>query len=362
MTTERSFVFAALAVFVLVSCGPNRHYVEPAASNAAEPLPRLSNYSKTSDRVTIMTWNLENLFDTEDDPKVDDDTFLPLEVKKKMPKHEAKCKKKGTYSWVHQCLEWDWNEYALKLKMQRLSEVIRSVNNGRGPDILVVEEIENFKVLDRLNKDFLKGLGYTSYLQENGDYRGIDVGILTRLKVTNDPYLQKLRSRPGYIMQVALPDGERLNVIGVHFPIAPTPIDERLEMVKYMIDYADARDDEYTLAAGDFNFPKNVEQHYDIINKFIRPFMVPAHLYCKDCVGTFYDSYDRDFSFLDMVLMSKNFFKKKATWTLDVDSVQVYAPLPFQWAIDDTPADFDLPDMSGVSDHWPIVLQIVKTN
>lgn len=358
--TKWIYGFVVISTLAL-GCQKNRYYITDPQS-VEPPLPRLTNYSKSSQRVTVMTWNMENLYDTENDPKKDDDTFLPLEVKNKLPKHKEKCNKKGTYSWIQQCLNWDWNEDMLQLKFQRLAEVLHTVNDGKGPDILVVQEIENFAVLDRLNQEHLKDLGYTTYLLENNDYRGIDVGLLTRLPVTQTPILQSLRARPGLITQVKLPGGQKMNFIGVHFPISPTPIEERLDMLKTLRQFIADRPDELTIAAGDFNFPQAYNEHYSIVKNHVRPYWVPSHLYCKgECPGTSFDSYEREWSFLDMILLSPSFFDTKSSWTLDTDSVHVFNKLPSQIAPDESPADFNLPNPKGVSDHWPLVIQLVKT-
>lgn len=358
-------VLKFLAGFILVlmtACGPSKRilYYDKELQPSNQPTP-LRNYSAASERITVMTWNMENLYDTEDNPKTDDDTFLPLELKQKKPGHESSCHKKGAYSWVQQCLHWDWNESVLERKLEQLSKVILSVENGQGPDILVVQEVENLKVLTLLIDKYLPQTGYKAYLLENNDFRGIDVGLITRLELDQEIELKDLRSRPALSARFKLSDGSFLNLFGVHLPISPTPIEKRVAMIKKLKTFSDEKPNEYSMAIGDFNFPVFEEKAYGVIDK-IKSDWVVSHLYCKDCKGTFYDSYDREFSQLDWILLSPNFFEAQSKWTLDINSIRVHKPLPLQTAIDDSPADFDLPEMTGVSDHWPFIVSLVRTS
>ncbi len=354
---------AAVVGTTLWACGPSKRIVKfrREVPLTGQPTP-LTNYRATSERITIMTWNVENLFDTVDDPLKDDDAYLPLAAKKANPNHESRCKKKGAYSWIQQCLHWDWNQDVLDVKLFHLAQVIRSVNGGLGPDILVVQEVENLHVLEQLITKFLSNMGYTAYLLENNDYRGIDVGLITRLPLLEDIQLKDLRSRPALTTRFELSDKSILNLYGVHLPISPTPIEKRIGMIKKLKEFADAKPGELTIAIGDFNFPKEEEQHFGIIENELKPDWAVSHLYCKDCTGTYHDSYNNDYSQLDYILLSKNFFNKDTAWTMDPKSVRIHKALPLQLDLDDSPADFRFPELTGVSDHFPLLLQIVKTD
>lgn len=105
------------------------------------------------DKICISFWNLENLFDPFDDPENHgDDEFLP----------SAKSQ---------------WDEIKFDKKLSNLSKIIRSMNNGDGPDILGVCEVENRYVLDQLSKRFLSDLNYSIIHYDSKDPRGIDVGL-----------------------------------------------------------------------------------------------------------------------------------------------------------------------------------------
>lgn len=104
--------------------------------------------------VVIGFYNVENLFDTIDDPLKDDDEFVPNSEKK-------------------------WNSEKYKRKLQMLSEVIDRMGGDGYPAILGLCEVENIGVLQDLSKeDQIKKAKYQSVLIEGPDRRGIDVALL----------------------------------------------------------------------------------------------------------------------------------------------------------------------------------------
>lgn len=99
-------------------------------------------------------YNVENLFDTINDPKTNDEEFLPG----------------GRYKW---------NTERYMTKLANLSKVILEMNGGKGPDALGVCEVENKKVLEDLTrKTELKKCKYGIVHFESPDERGIDVALL----------------------------------------------------------------------------------------------------------------------------------------------------------------------------------------
>ncbi|MCX6150241.1 MAG: hypothetical protein NTX22_06940 [Ignavibacteriales bacterium] len=105
-------------------------------------------------------WNLENLFDTEDDPAKNDDEFTPSSEKK-------------------------WDQEKLDKKLSNISKVILSMNDGIGPDILSVEEVEHKALLDTLVKKYTIAKNYKVAYAESPDERGIDVGLIYNSDIFN---------------------------------------------------------------------------------------------------------------------------------------------------------------------------------
>ena len=80
--------------------------------------------------VTLMTFNVENLFDTMDDPEKDDRDYLPL-AQKNNEAHREACAALRFESWRNRCLTTDWNDEVLDRKLSVVAETILQVD-GRG--------------------------------------------------------------------------------------------------------------------------------------------------------------------------------------------------------------------------------------
>ena len=114
------------------------------------------------DLYTIAFYNLENLFDTNNDDNTLDEDFTP-EGKKK------------------------WNAKRYLRKQEKMSSVISQIGlkeSGYQPAIIGLAEVENKKVLeDLLNTGNLKNTDYDMVHFNSSDERGIDVALLYRKSV-----------------------------------------------------------------------------------------------------------------------------------------------------------------------------------
>ena len=111
-------------------------------------------------KVSIMSYNLENLFDTTHDEGKEDYTYLPYLYKQSTQSVLDYCNGLDNDYYRQTCLELDWSENVLNKKIQNLAKVITTYNNGQGADIIVFQEVENINALNLLVKDGLKGKGY----------------------------------------------------------------------------------------------------------------------------------------------------------------------------------------------------------
>ncbi|MFC2104501.1 endonuclease/exonuclease/phosphatase family protein [Bacteroidota bacterium] len=103
---------------------------------------------------TIVFYNVENLFDTINDPSTKDDDYTP-EGKK------------------------NWTNTRYSKKLNDIAKVISSVNKEALPCLIGFAEIENRSVLEDLIKtDYLKDINYKIIHEESSDIRGIDVGLI----------------------------------------------------------------------------------------------------------------------------------------------------------------------------------------
>lgn len=126
-----------------------------------------SAFAQKPKEFTIAFYNVENLYDTINDPAVDDEEFLPNGKNK-----------------------WTGDHYHRKLK--NLARVIDSL--GGGPDILGVCEVENREVLEDLSKEKrLLQRNYQVVHAHSTDRRGIDVALLYRKNVFEFLFQRSIR-------------------------------------------------------------------------------------------------------------------------------------------------------------------------
>lgn len=321
--------------------------------------------------VSIMTFNVENLFDNVDDPGKDDRTYLPLAAKQN-DEHRAACNKIDVARWREQCLDWDWSDELVTRKLALTAQAILQVDGGRGPDILALQEVENIAILNRLRRDYLQAAGYREpILIEGSDLRGIDVAFLTRLPVVGRATLHPLTFPAEFANRVddtrgilqatfKLPDGSLLTGFAAHFPAPFHPTEMRIAAYERLNSLLAALPiDRPVFAAGDFNTTFVENRDKDMLERFARPHWTIAHeLGCgTNCRGTAYYARDDTWSFLDMLLWSPA-RSGAAGWDIQPGSVRIANEFAEQRKADGTPNRFDGVSMSGVSDHWPLLMRI----
>ncbi|PWJ43229.1 endonuclease/exonuclease/phosphatase family protein [Sediminitomix flava] len=117
------------------------------------------NHKATYDIHNIAFYNVENLFDTENDPEKNDEDFLP----------------EGSYAWT----EKRYNQ-----KLIQLAEIISKLGaekTNQPPTVVGIAEVENLKCLQDLIKTApLSDYPYEAILVEGPDKRGVDTGLLYR--------------------------------------------------------------------------------------------------------------------------------------------------------------------------------------
>jgi hypothetical protein len=322
--------------------------------------------------LTIMTFNVENLFDNVDDPGKDDRTYLALAAKQN-EEHRAACATIEVDRWREQCLEWDWNDDIIAKKLGVVAAAILQVGEGRGPDIVALQEIENIGILERLRTEYLGAAGYKpGILIEGDDLRGIDVAFLTRLDLAEPPTLHRIDFSGVEQVRVydtrgileatfVRPDGSLLTGYSVHFPAPFHPTEMREAAYRHLNALrSELPPDRDAFAAGDFNTTVAEDREKDMLGRFARPYWTVAHeVGCRGCKGTSYYAPRDDWSFLDMILWSPAEIRgENATWELRADSVRIANAAPGQVRPDGTPWRFEMPAGSGVSDHWPLIVTI----
>ncbi len=337
-----------------------------------------SGLGESTDQVSIMAYNLENLFDTEFDEGTEDFSFLPLTLKG-TPEHTKACNAMRSPRYRDECLTHDWNDKVVDRKLSRLADAILQVNGGRGPDLLLVSEVENIKILRKLSEEYLKPAAYKHVILIEGfDPRGIDVGMLSRLpqigeaKLHKIPYVGKTEedkvwaSRSRGIIQAdfTLPDGQKLRAFTVHFPNPSNPSYWRGQAIQHINKLKRETPKEYlVVAGGDFNISTSDENNNKFYEKHLGAEWIVSHLVgCEGCRGTNYYHSLRQWSFLDSLLFDPRMKEDGGTanWHLVNRSIRIPNESRYQknpWL---SPARFDENRPTGVSDHWPILAVIQK--
>jgi endonuclease/exonuclease/phosphatase family metal-dependent hydrolase len=357
----RRFLLVAAVLAALAAC---KHDAAGDAQAAAEP--------PATGSVTIMAFNVENLFDNVDDPGKEDRTYLAL-ADKQTAEHKAACAEIEVDRWREQCLDWDWSDDVIDRKLAVVASVILQVGDGRGPDIVALQEVENIGILERLRTEYLAAAGYgPGILIEGDDRRGIDVAFLTRLELAEPPRLHRIDftgvgedrvydTRGILEATFVRPDGTLLTGYSVHFPAPFHPTEMREAAYSALNTLrAGLPSDRDAFAAGDFNTTSREDREKDMLGRFARPYWTVAHeVGCNGCKGTSYYAPRDDWSFLDMILWSPAMKRgENATWVLRAESVRIAAAAPGQLRPDGTPWRFEMPGGAGVSDHLPVVMTI----
>lgn len=156
-------------------------------------------------RHTIMFYNVENLFDTINDPNVNDEEFTPEGVK-----------------------QWNGTKYWKKMaNIERVLYTIAS-ENKEYPDIIGLSEIENRNVLeDIVSTEKLQRANYQIVHYDSPERRGVDVAFLyrpDRFKLEGSEAVRTIiEGRPDFLTRDILTmwgtmEGEPMFLMVAHWP------------------------------------------------------------------------------------------------------------------------------------------------
>ncbi|WP_339753708.1 endonuclease/exonuclease/phosphatase family protein [uncultured Winogradskyella sp.] len=313
----------------------------------------MTNNNHTS--YTVAFYNIENLFDVENDPLTNDDDFLPTSAKR-------------------------WTPKRYKNKLKKLGTVISKIgeeDTESAPTIVGLAEVENKKVLSDLvwSKNLIKE-GYSFVHYDSADERGIDVALLYKsdiFKVENSEvfsvYLQTEFGEQDYTRDILLVQGvlnnEPLHIIVNHWSSRREGEKEtefkRLaasNKVNSIIKTIKKEDPNIKIIVmGDFNDNPNndsialMEKESELYN----PFKTVWSQYKGSL------SYNFQWNLFDQILFSTNFFDTNNS-TLNFDIADVfntkiltqyhgkYKGQPFRTYVGKK-------YKGGYSDHFPVYIQ-----
>ena len=295
----------------------------PSSKASAQPKnisPKTLDFNQQT-TVSVMAYNLENLFDNVSD---NGEKPTPTDV--------------------------------LEKKLAQVAKGILQIR-GVGPDVLFVSEVENLNVLKMLNEKYLKGAGYqTVALIESDDERGIDVGVFSRLSLVGEPVLHKMpfsdvnTTRGILEVTLELVGGKTIKAFANHFPSQSNPVGQRREAAEYLLNLMNKAEADYVIAGGDFNITTKEETEQKIFGGILQNLDITHLKGCEGCLGTY--NYKGRWDFLDAILVrEKN--------VLLGSTVRVPNKASGQLNPDKTPKRFDKVTGSGISDHLPIYVELM---
>ena len=151
--------------------------------------------------INFTWWNLQNFFDTDDDPISKDFDYTP---------------------------ENGWTEEVFKKKKENLATALMKTHSNQGPDLLAVAEIEKDSLLQELIETMgKKNMEVVTDPSGTQDLRGIDVAIAynsEKLEICRDSivsHLVHLRYRTRDILEVVFKikeTGEKFVIFATHWP------------------------------------------------------------------------------------------------------------------------------------------------
>ena len=253
--------------------------------------------------LSIGFWNVENLFDLEDDPDKNDDEFA-LGGRKNV------------------------DEKIYELKIKNSSEVLSDLN----VDILGLCEVENFKVLNDLN-DSYKKRDYEIIHYDSPDSRGIDNALFydkNRFSVISSRAIENKLKNGGTTRDILYVLGEysntRLHIFVNHWPSnyggKEKAIPKRTETAELIIEEIEnilsVEKSAEIILIGDFNENPD-DKNIMILEKFgLTSLMKP--MLGKPKVGTYV--YRGEDSFLDQFIINEH-LKDKEGLSIIEESVYI---------------------------------------
>ena len=316
----------------------------------------LSEVDRTG-KLDVVFYNVENLFDIENDPDTFDDEFTPDSTK-------------------------NWTQERYDKKLKDLAHVLSAVVGDGLPEAFGLCEIENRKVVEDLVKtDSLAVRKYVVVHEDSPDKRGIDVAFVYDSMVMEELYHEKLRYGFAFepetttrdILYVkTLSNKDTLHFFVNHWPSrrggqeASEP--KRLKaatVLRTKIDSILLKDKTAkVIAMGDFNDYPNNSSMTEVMNcepgagQFLTNL---TYSFQENGLGTY--NYKGEWGMLDQFIVSDGLLRSAEGFTTTDTSVHVFKEdwlLYFKEGKEPTPSrTYGGPNYyGGYSDHLPISLTL----
>jgi predicted extracellular nuclease len=317
----------------------------------------LKNSDPNKHIFTVAFYNLENLFDTFDDPDTFDDDFTPEGNRK-------------------------WTIRRYKKKIKRLAKVISTIGDEHTkhpPVILGIAEVETFDVVkDLIQSSSIVDYNYGIVHYDSPDERGIEVAFLYRKKYFE--YIDSKAYPLHFIDDVGNVDhtrdvlcvkgklnGELMYFIVNHWSSRRSGTEEsehkRIKAAKLVqeviTDIETETEDAKIIIMGDFNDNPN--------NKSIKQFLVNESFY--NPMESIYDkgrgslNHKGDWHLFDQIIFSKNFINGHIHSYKNANIYDRYFLKDWYGKYKENPnrTYHGRFYKGGISDHFPIYMSLEKT-
>jgi hypothetical protein len=286
------------------------------------------------DSLTIISYNVENLFDYEHDTLKNDSSFMP----------------DGMHHWTY---------YRYQTKLDRIAQVIVNISRWESAALVGLCEVENARCLHDLCYK-LKRFHYKYIHYESADERGIDVALLydsTKVKVLNSkPLRVPLKddlTRDILYVKALLTTSDTLHTMVCHLPSklgGTTATDWKRKTAKQVIQQQvdsilQLQPNAKIVVMGDMNNdPINDIQHLDNLMISSNRVGKGTHKYqgIWSCLDQFYVSHSlKDIA--QATIFAPNWLLEEDTKYLDYQPKRTYVGFRYH---------------DGYSDHLPVVLKV----
>ena len=287
----------------------------------------------SQDSLTIISYNVENLFDYEHDTLKNDSSFMP----------------DGMHHWTY---------YRYQTKLDRIAQVIVNISGWESAALVGLCEVENARCLCDLCY-ILKRFHYKYIHYESADERGIDVALLydsTKVKILNSkPLHVPLKNdltRDILYVKALLTSSDTLHTMICHLPSklgGTSATDWKRKAAKQVIQQQvdsilQLQPDAKIIVMGDMNSePINDLQHLDNLMISHNRVGKGTHKYqgIWSCLDQFYVSHSlKDIA--QATIFAPNWLLEEDTKYLDYQPKRTYVGFRYH---------------DGYSDHLPVVLR-----
>jgi len=321
---------------------------------------------KTPSALRLAFYNLENLFDTQDDTLINDEEFVSGGMK-------------------------GWSETRFRHKINNHAKTLIALGGWEAPAIIGFCEVENREVIHRLiTETSLKDINYQIIHENSPDRRGIDVCLIYRpdkIKIVNHHYGRvsmpqepELRTRDFLYMKGVVFEKDTIHVFYNHWPSRmggqQSSEPKRLFVAQLIRNMCDSllkdNPNANILISGDLNDEPGDKSVAEVLkgkpsNANLNPgdFVNLMYEAWEKGVGT--EKYQNHWGMLDQWLVSGALFKREKGLVVDGGTAGIFnAP----WLIEKDERylgekpyrTFSGPKyLGGHSDHFPVYIDLVRT-